>query len=209
MNRYLIVLLLFIFFLVPQAKADYITTETFVVDATNTVSIAVSGTLYTTIEASHGNLGTALNIDFNIISNEDLNTVTLKTFVKDSTSVKHSAFYCTGSTPVTSQSMFLVLANSGANPPIAGSIADCKQNTSTATSNANAIAYPGVVTITGPAGSSITYVPNGSDGYFSTVLKAGTTDLIMSVSTVAKAGTVSSLDTADSYQVEIYLDNIP
>ena len=204
-----LVLLIIIFFNISSANADYITTNTFVVDVSNTVTIVTSGNLTSTIDPFTGQMSTPLHINFNITSNEDLSNINLKAYVTDSTSVKSSGFYCTDTSEVTSQSMYLVFTDSDDEVATA-SINDCKQAASTPMSNPNVIAYPGTVSINNDG--TIQYNQNGGDGYFSSQIKTGTTDLNMTISTTPKPGTYdfnTAEDESDTYQVEIYLDNIP
>lgn len=205
MKHYLIILILFLGIL--PARADYIATHTFVVDAENTITVVVSGTLDATLDGTTGSLSTPLNINFNIATNNDIGDIRLKAFVVDSTSTKNSAFYCTGSGAVTTQPVHLVLGDY-VHPPALSSINDCKQASSDPLNNSNAIAYPGTVSINNTG--TVSY--NNTDGYFDVNVISGTTDLNLTLSTTPKAGTYdvdSATDQADDYKVEIYLDNIP
>lgn len=200
--------LLFLIFTVLPAKADYITTNTFVVDALNTVIIITSGNLNSNIDSLNGSLSSSLNINFNIATNEALTNIKLKAYDTCCPNVP-SAFYCTGSGAVSTQNMYLVLCNCN-HTVTSSAVNDCKQTTSTPANNPNVVAYPGTVTIDNSG--TISYQDNGGDGYFSCEVPIGTTNLAMSLNTTPKPGTwdvTTSLDEPDSYQVEIYLDNIP
>ena len=208
MKRYLSILILSIFFGILPAKADFIATQDFYVDADTTITIVVSGDLTTSINGNSGHLGTPLNINFNISSNEAANDIRMRAMITDASAVQHSAFYCTNTSAVTSQSMFLIMAEKDIEAP---SILNCKNGASTVENNPCAIAYPGTVSITNN-GSTVQYVENGGDGYFSANVIAGTTDLNMTLATSTKAGTYDvavSNDCAENYEVTVYLDNIP
>ena len=163
MKRYLSILILSIFFGILPAKADFIATQDFYVDADTTITIVVSGDLTTSINGNSGHLGTPLNINFNISSNEAANDIRMRAMITDASAVQHSAFYCTNTSAVTSQSMFLIMAEKDIEAP---SILNCKNGASTVENNPCAIAYPGTVSITNN-GSTVQYVENGGDGYFS------------------------------------------
>lgn len=207
--KYWIIILFFLFIINP-AKADYITTQTFIINASSTITVVISGTLTTTIAGDTGNLGTALNINFNVLSNDIYNSATLKAYVLDSTGTKYSAFYGTDVGNVQSLNMFLVMANDTYRPTLAA-INDCKSATSSAINNANAIAYSGTVTIDDNA--RVRYNSNSGNDYFSLQFKANTsTNLNLTLSTTPKSGTfdnVTSLDEPGPYIVEIYMDNLP
>lgn len=204
------IIILFFIFMINPAKADYITTETFTITAAATITITISGSLTSTIAADTGNLGSSLNINFNVFSNQNYNSATLRAFVQDSTGTKYSAFSGTDQGLVRSSNIYLVMAND-TYKPTSDAISDCKATTSTATNNADAIAYAGTVTINDNA--SIRYRPNGTQGYFELRFRAyRSTDLNMTLSTTPKAGTfdsASSLDEPGPYKVEIYMDNLP
>ncbi len=208
MKHYLLFLIFsLVFCLNLPAKADYIATETFVVNVSNTVTVVVSGTLSSPIDSSSGNLGNALNINFNIATNEDLENIHLKALVTDSNSIKQSAFAATDASEVSSKNINLVFGSNVESPTLAA-INDCKLVTSTPANNPCAIAYPGTISINN--NGQLSY--STSNGYFSCAVRSGTSDLHMALTTTAKAGTfdsVSSLDEAGLYLVEIFLDNIP
>lgn len=191
-------------------KADYITTNTFVIDALNTVSIVITGNLNSNIDGNTGNLSSALSINFNITTNSPLNNIGLRARVVDDSSAFHSGIYSTsGGGAISSDSMFLVLADYD-NPPAASSINDCKQTVSTFANNQDVIAYPGNVSINN--GGSFQYIDNSGEGYYTCQVQQDVTDLNMTLGIVPKAGTfdpVTALDRPDNYKVEIYLDSLP
>ena len=207
MKFYLTIFILFICIL--PVRADFTATQTFVVNAQNTITIVASGNLASSIDGFTGELQSPLHINFNITSNADLSDIQLKAFITDYSNAKNSGFYCADTSAATSQSMYLLFLDSVDEIP-AGSIDDCKKAVSTAINNPNVIAYPGTISINNT--STIQYVPNGGLGYFSSQIKSGTTDLSMVLSTTPKPGTYDfnvANDEPDSYTVEIYLDNIP
>jgi len=207
MKFFITLLLALIFLTVPPANAAYTVTNTFVVSVSNTVSIVISGNISTTINADTGALDSGLSINYRINSNEDLSNIRLRALVLDDTSTKRSAFDATSVSNVSSKSINLVLG-SFEHPPTLSSINDCKLASPSSLANPDAIAYPGTVFINN--GGRISY--NTSDGFFSCNVKKNTTDLHMSLTTTPKSGTYDSataMDGPDSFQVEIYLDNIP
>lgn len=206
--KILITLLILIVSVLP-AKAVYITTNSFYVNAENTIEIVISGTLTAGVDGSTGALSTGLNINFNITTNEALTDIRLRAYTVDDGANNISSFYCTGSGAVSSQSMFLAFASAD-NPPTSASINNCKQASSTSTLNPNAIAYSGTVSINNSG--TVSYLANGGNGYFTCEVLTGETDLNMALTTAAKSGTydeITALDEPDPYRVEIYLDNIP
>lgn len=208
MKRYLIILMLSLFTTgILPARADYIATQNFVIDVDTTMTVVTSGTLTTPINGMTGNLDTPLNLNFNISVNQDTNDIRLKAIVTDSTAGQHSGFYCTGSSAVSSQAMYMVLAE----PDVeAAGIANCEQAVSTVADNPCAIAYPGTVAIDN--GGTVQYVENSGNGYFNVNVAMGETNLSVNLSTTVKAGTYDAYvanDCAENYQVEVFLDNIP
>jgi len=207
MKRNFIILILFIFAGVMPAKADYITTQTFYVDADTTISVVISGTLNTIITGALGDMSTPMNINFNISTNEELPNIRLKAEVIGSLNETKTAFCCTDVGEVSSQAMALVLAN-GLHKPMACCIGNCMTGACTTMENANAIAYPGTVSIN----NSGTIHYNSTNGYFDAKVKTGTSDLTLALNASPKSGTYD-IDTAqdepDNYVVEIYLDNLP
>ena len=209
MKQLLTIFILFLLAGILPANADTFATQIFTVNTTNTVAITPSGNFSTTILGMSGALSTPLSVNFNIVANEDVNGITLKALVTNSTGGKYSGFYCTDSSVVTSQSAYMVLIDTD-DTTDGSSLANCKQSVSTAILNPGAIAYPATVAITN--GGTIQYQDNGGNGYFLTTIKSGTTNLSMSLSTTPKVGTydiASSLDEDDMYMVEVYLDDIP
>lgn len=204
-----ILLITILFLLNLPASADDLATNIFIIDSVTTASVAISGTLTSTI-ASTGILSNALNINYNLSTNQSLNDVRLKALVTYGTSSQQtSAFYSTSSGSTTSASFYLVFGHD-TNPPTSASVANCKQATSTSTSNPNAIAYPGTVTINN--GGTLSYQANSGEGYFSCEVPTGTTAINMAMTTSPKSGTydsVTALDEAGFYKVEVYLDNLP
>lgn len=207
MKLSLTILILYLFLAILPARADYIATHTFVVDAENTITVIVSGTLSTAIDAETGSLGTGLNINFNIATNEDLENIRLKALVLASCSTKICAFCATDESGVCSKSVTLIMCNC-VNMPDILSINDCKLPSPTSINNQNAIAYPGLVSINNDGNLSY----SESNGYFSCAVKTGTTDLNITLNTSPKPGTFdaeTAMDSDDNYEVEIFLDNIP
>lgn len=210
MKRIIITLLLLICITKLPANADYIATQTFVVDASNTITIVTSGNLNSNIDGITGQLASILNINFNITTNADVNDIRLRAMVLDDTSTKHSAFYCTDTSPGTNVNMDLVLADQFSSKVTLSSIRDCQQAVSTPVLNPHTIAYPGAVTI--DHSGTVQFIPNSLEGYFSANILTGETNLNMTLGTSTKSGTFDSdtaYDSADNYLVEIYLDNIP
>jgi hypothetical protein len=206
--KFYISLFILIFTMLP-ARADYITTNTFVIDAQHTVTIIISGNLNSTINGDTGTLTSALSINFNIATNADLCNIGLRANVVNSSASNQSAFYSTCSDAASSQNMNLVLADYD-HPPDAASIEDCKQATSTPESNPDSIAYPGTVTIDNAG--TISYQDNNSNGYFLCQVLQGTTNLTIALNTVPKSGTYDSttaMDEPDTFKAEIYLDSLP
>lgn len=207
MKFYLTIFILFICIL--PVRADFTATQTFVVDAQNTITIVASGNLASSLDGFTGELQSPLHINFNITSNADLSDIQLKAFVTDSANVKSSGFYCADTSVGTSQSMYLLFIDSD-DEITAEAIDDCKKAASTPINNPNVIAYPGTISINNTG--TLQYVPNGGTGYFSSQIKSGTTDLNMVLGTTPKPGTYDfnvANDEPDAYIVEIYLDNIP
>ena len=206
---YFVILSLVLFLGIIPAKADYITTQSFVVDVNTTITVVTSGTLNTAINGSTGELGTPLSLNFNITTNQDANSIRMHAFILDSSSTKQNAFYCTSSSTDTSQPMYLALGDyATGHQPNSSSINDCLQATSTSSNNADTIAYPGTVSINN--GGSVQYITNGN--YFDYTVKSGTTDINLTLATTPKPGTydsASALDEPDNFEAEIYLDNIP
>ncbi len=209
MKLFITIFILVLFLGINTAKADYITTHTFVVDSDTTITIVVSGTLNASMDGDTGTLSNALNLNFNIKSNEDSETIRMHALVLDSASTKENAFYCTDTSEGTRRSLHLVLGDCATgHEPDSSSIADCQQEKSTAVNNSDAIAYPGTLSITNDG--RVQY--NSSRGYFTCKVKSGVTDLTLALTTTPKAGTfdsASAMDEPDKYEAEIYLDNIP
>lgn len=207
MKKLLIITIIFLLNL--PAIADDIATNTFIIDSDTTASIAISGTLTATI-ASNGTLSNGLNLNYSISTNQALNDIRIRALVAYGTgSQQTSAFYSTSSGTATSANFHLVFGHD-TTPPTSASINNCKQATSTATSNPNAIAYPGTVTINNSG--TLSYQANSGEGYFSCEVPTGTTAINMTLTTSPKSGTYDSgtaLDEAGFYKVEVYLDNIP
>lgn len=207
MKRYLIIFILFLLAGNLPAKADYIATHTFVVDAENTITVVVSGFLNAAIDGDTGALSSPLSINFNIATNEDLDNIRLRALVLDADSNKDGAFYCTGTEDVASQAMHLVLGAT-AHPPSLVAVNNCEQAASDPLINDGVVAYPGTVSIN--HGGTVRY--SNADKYFNAQVKSGTSDLTLALGTTPKAGTfdsASAMDEPDDYKVEVYLDNIP
>lgn len=195
---------------VLPANADTIITEDFVIDADTTMRVVISGTLNSTISGLTGVMNTALNINFNISTNEAVRDMTLNAVVTDQDGYSHSAFYCTNSSLTTSQTVCLVFSEEDFSDVTADTINNCKCASSSVESNPCTIAYPATVSIT--TGGTIEYIPNSGEGYFNVCVPIGVTDLNMTLGTSPKAGTYDASvanDCSDNYEVTIYLDNIP
>lgn len=204
------VLTLFLIMGFLPAKADTILTQEFIIDADTTMEVVISGTLNSNIAGLTGVMDTALNINFNITTNEAVNNMYLRATVKDENSNVHSAFYCTNTSLSTSQSVCLIFSEEDFLDVTADSIANCKEASSITSDNPCTIAYPATVTIS--SGGTIQYVPNSGEGYFNLNVPIGESDLNMTLGTSPKAGTYDAYlanDCADDYEVTIYLDNIP
>jgi len=149
---------------------------------------------------------TPLNIDFNITTNEDIKDINLNAYVLDSKGTKHSAFGDTSPGISSNQKMGLTFANN-VHPPDANSIDNCNGASCSSTDNPNAISYPGTININNKG--TLEY---NSGGYYVVQVNSGTTDLPLSLATTPKSGTYdfdTAQDESDTYQVEIYLDNLP
>ncbi len=169
------------------------------------ITFNVTGALTTNIDVNTGALGTGLNVNYAMTTNNNISNLRVYAKVLSSTG-KVNAFYSVGGTP-TARTMFLVLGNLSI-PPTTAEINNCRQATSTATSNANAIAYPGTITISG--GRSVAY--NAAGYYTFNVRRNITNNLNVSITTAAKTGTYdvnSALDEPGAYQAEIYIDQVP
>lgn len=210
MKQFIITLIFFIFITMLPTKADLSATQTFVVDADNTITIVTTGNLTSSIDGFTGQMSTPLWINFNITTNEDVNDIRLKAMVVDSVSTKHSAFGCTETGTVTTENAYLIFGEENTSGITFESIQNCKDGTSTAELNPCTIAYPATITI--DQNGTLQFMSNGSEGYFSANILTGTTNINMTLGTAIKPGTFdsdSAYDCADNYQVEIYLDNIP
>lgn len=198
--------ILFIFvFAATSVRADTTATMTLVTYVVGNITFNVTGTTTTTIDTTSGALGTGLNINYSMATNNNQSNLRLHAVVLDSGSVKRNAFYPTGGT-TTNQTMFLTLGNTSATPTTSA-ISNCQIASSAATLNANAIAYPGNIILSG--GGTMTY--NSSGYYTFNVRRNVTNNLNMSITTTPKAGTFDSttaLDEPGPYTVEIYIDNI-
>lgn len=202
--KFYIIIFLFILGALP-VMADVTANMTLVTYVVGNITFNVTGTTTTTIDATSGALGTGLNINYAMTTNINQSNLRLRAVVLDSTVVKRNAFFPIGGT-TTNRTMNLVLGNTSV-APTTTAINDCRQTTSTATLNANAIAYPGNITLKG--GGSVTY---NSLGYYTfNVRRTVANNLNMSITTTPKTGTfdsTSSLDEPGPYTVEIYIDNI-
>lgn len=203
-KKLLLILIISVLFNSPSF-ADTTGVINFLTYVVGAITFNVTGNLTTTIDANSGALGTGLNINYAMTTNTNISNLRLKALVLDSTGAKVNAFYPLGGT-AQAQNFFLVLGNTDY-PPTAAAISDCKQVSSTATLNANAIAYSGVVTIT------VTPISYNSSGYYNFRIRRNkVNNLNMSITTVPKNGTfnaTSALDEPGDYKVEIYIDNIP
>lgn len=208
MKRYLLLILFLLGGLLPS-KADVLATQTFQINADTTMTVNTAGIFSSTITGTYGLMSTPLNINFNIATNQDVNDVRLKAIVVDALGGRHSALTCGSGAEQTSQSVEVVLANE-LHQPSAESITACKKPTCISTENPDAIAYPGTVTINN--NGTIQYKTASDDDYINAKIKAGTTDINLTLLASPKEGTYSSttaLDQPDNYKVEVYLDNIP
>lgn len=196
---------LFIFiFGASSVRADTTANMTLVTYVVGNITFNVTGTTTTNIDTTNGALGTGLNINYSMTTNNNQSNLRLHAVVLDSGSVKRNAFFPIGGT-TTNRTMNLVLGNTSVLPTTAA-ISDCEQTTSTATLNANAIAYPGNITLSG--GGTVTY----SSPYYNFNVRRNVTNILdMSITTTPKSGTfdsTSALDEPGPYTVEIYIDNI-
>lgn len=202
--------ILFLIFITCPAKADYITTQTFVINAAASIIVNISGNLTSGISAEDGTLGNSLSINFNVLSNTAYNNATLRAFVVDSANVKHSAFSGTDHGYVQSESVFVTMANTD-DKPNATSINSCKSDASLSTDNPNTITYSGTVTIDG--NGKLRYRNSTDNDYVELRFVANqSTNLALTLNRAPKAGTFdaeTSLDEPGPYQVEIYMDNLP
>lgn len=198
--KFYILIIVFLFFGASPVRADTTGVINFLTYVIGSITFDVTGTLTTSIDASSGALGTGLNINYQMTSNNAVNNLQLKAVVLNSTGAKVNGFYSIGGT-----SMFLVLGNTSA-PPTAAAISNCQQASSTSTLNPNAIAYSGTITIDNSG--TISY---NAGGYYNFGIRRNTTNLNMSIITTPKPGTFDSttaLDEPGPYTVEIYIDNI-
>lgn len=187
-------------------QADYIATNTFEIDVDTTANVIISGNLTATLNGQTGVLGSSINVNYAITTNLAMSDIRLKALVKDANSADQCAFYCTGTSSTANESMYLVFGSTD-NLPTYDSICNCRQATSSASDNPDAIAYPATLTIDN--GGTVSYQ---SAGYFSCAVPTGSTNINLAVSTTPKSGTydaVTSLDGSDLFKVEVYLDNIP
>lgn len=203
-------IILFLIFMINPARADYIATQTFVIDANSTISVNMSGNLSSAINADKGTLANGLNINFSFLSNTNYNNATLKAFVVDSSNVKHSAFSGIDHGYTQSENVYIEMTNDTSRPT-PDAVIDCKSTTSSYLNNANVIAYPGTVTIDG--NGKLRYRNNGDSDFLELQFVANeTTNVSLSLSTDPKPGTFdveTSLDEPGPYLVEIYVDNLP
>jgi hypothetical protein len=210
MKRYLIILTLLIFAGMTPAKADYIATHNFEIDVDTTMTVVVSGTMNTNITGANGTMGTPLNINFNIATNQDVNGITLKAMVTDSTESKLCACCgCETSGPASSLTTTYILAND-THKPMAGCVENCKTGSCTSMENENTIAYPATITINNEG--TVQKVVDAERCYFSADVKSGVTDLNLTLSPTPKVGTydiATAQDEPDNYVLEVFLDNIP
>lgn len=196
-----------ILFFALQANADTTATQTFIVDAENTVTVNVTGNMASSLNVDTGELTTPISINFNIESNADLSNIQLKAFATDSSSNKDLAFHCTTTTSSSSLPIDLTFSNN-THLPTSTSIASCCCDSSMVKDNPDSIAYSGNVTIDN--NGALNYIKDS--GYINANLTSGTTNLNLTLNTAVKSGTYDSttgLDEEGDYKVEIYLDNIP
>src|SRR5574344_1419207 len=201
---YTIICLMFLS--INRVFADTSTTQTFIVDASTSIQVTESGDLTSSINSTTGNLNSALNINFNIVSNSNLSNIQMKAFVTDSSGNLDNAFYCTSTSASTSIPTCLILANTNVTPT-QSAISNCECSASTTTENVNAIAYSGTVSIDN--NGSLIYNTDG--GYFNATINSGTSNLNLVINTTVKSGTFDTTNIEDengSYKAEIYLDNI-
>lgn len=197
--KVLILLILFCNFL--PAFADTTATSTIATYVIGTITFDVKGVLTTTIDGTSGTLGNSLNINYAMTTNTNTNSLRLHAVVLNSSGSKINSIYSLGV-----PSLYLVFGNTDF-PPTTAAISNCQQATSTATLNANAIAFPGTVTIDN--GGNLSY---SASGYYSFNIKKNTSNLNLTISTTPKTGTfdsATSLDEVGPYKVELYIDNIP
>jgi len=209
MKRYLIILVLFVIAGINPANADVIATNTFYVDADTTMTVITSGTLNAVISGETGQLSTPLNINFNISTNQDYDNIRLKAHTATSTST-NCCCCCTTTTGEAPSHTFLLALGNETHLASSIGINDCLCSSPQCDLNPNVIAYPGVVSISN--GGTIEPQSSGEDHYMNCKVKAGVSDLNLTLSTTPKPGTYdvnSAQDEPDNYVVEVYLDNLP
>jgi hypothetical protein len=200
---------------INQAKADSIARQTFGVNAANTVYVDTTGNFSSTINGGNGVMTSPLSIVFTLTSNNPLPLIRLKAIVTDTDGNSDPAFGCATGTGAPTLSAFLAIGNT-TNKPSLNAVNNSRRTDAASSFDANpqAIAYP--VTVTADNNGICTYVP-GTGDFQITGAGAGqgattTTNISLSVSQNPKGGTydlTTGYDTAETYQVQVYLDNLP
>lgn len=203
-------LLIFIFFIANKAQADTIAVNNLLVEVTPTVSVDISGNFTTNIDPDSGNLGSNLSINFLVASNESINNIQLKALVNDSNNVAYSAFASNHSGISSHSEYYIVLANN-TYPPSASAINDCKLSNSNSLNNEEAIAYMGSLNIDNSG--TVEYQTDGNNqAFYNCSVNEGNTNISLNISPTPKPGTYDSqtaLDGNNTFEVLVYLDNIP
>ncbi len=208
--KFLKFLLLFLFFISNKAYADIVALNNLLIEVTPTVSVDIQGNYSTNINPDNGTLGSNLTINFLVSSNEDLNNIRLKAIVNDSNNTSISAISSQQSSIGSNASCYVVLANN-TYPPTAASIADCKAPNSTPQINEEAIAYLGTLNIDNQ-GTLEYQLDESNQGYYNCTILNGNTNISLNIGTTPKPGTYDSqtaLDGDNTFEVMVYLDNIP
>ena len=211
MKRYLIIFTLFLFAGIVPAKADYIATQTFEIDVDTTMTVVISGNQNTAINGLTGTLGSPLDINFNISTNQDISGIKVKTFVQNASLTKSCACVCnTPGLAVETSIPFQIMLGNDTHMPTVGAVDNCEDEAPTSMLNGNVIAYPATISINN--GGTLQFQDLGDESFFSTEVKTGTTDINLALSGSPCTGTydvVTGQDEADNYVLEVFLDNIP
>lgn len=203
-------LLIFIFFIANKAQADTVAINNLLVEVTPTVSVDISGNFTTNIDPDSGNLGANLSINFLVSSNESINNIQLKAMVNDSNSTAHSAFV-SNQNGVSNQSQYYMVFANNAYPPSASAINDCKLSNSNSLNNEEAIAYSGSLNIDN-SGTVEYKTDETNQTFYNCSVNEGNTNISLNISPTPKVGTYDSqtaLDGNNTFEVLVYLDNIP
>lgn len=203
-------LLICILFIVNKAQADTVAVNNLLIEVTPTVSVDISGNFTTNIDPDSGNLGSNLNINFLVSSNESINNIQLKAIVNDLNNTAQSAF-ASNQTGISNQSQYYMVFANSTYPPSASSINDCKLSNSNSINNEEAIAYMGSLNIDNSG--TIEYQIDGSNqSFYNCSINEGNTNISLNISPTPKPGTYDSqtaLDGNNTFEVLVYLDNIP